>query len=225
MINGPQCEGCDVILGSPQAGGAAGQLFPLVGEAAGGVTHGRAAFPYLAWTDAQRYPPYIQVAWLDTTVANHAPSPHLAAPGAVGDRWNPRLQGHRLVWMDTRNDPEHGLLDPRNVDIYARDLATGEGFAACTDPALQEDPDVEGDLVVWTDYRHNADPTARADATQSDIYLADLGASREVRLTQLPGFARDPRIDRGRVFFTWQPDERAAQIYVIDLAARGLVGP
>jgi len=34
-----------------------------------------------------------------------------------------------------------------------------------------------------------------------------------------------PNSSRGRVFFTWQPDERAAQIYVIDLAARGLVGP
>jgi hypothetical protein len=222
MINGPDCRGCDVLAETPAEGGAPTQLFPPAGAPRGGLTHGRASWPYVVFTDAQRYPPYVQVAYLD--VSGDAAAPRLVAPTAVGDRWNPRLKGTRAAWMDTRNDPTHGLLEPRNVDIYARDLASGEEWAVCTHAARHEDPDVEGDLVVWADYRHNADPAPAAPdtATRSDIYLANLKTGHEVQLTDLPGLARDPRIDHGRVFFAWKPDDKPAQFYAVDLKQRGL---
>ncbi|HEY3354466.1 MAG TPA: hypothetical protein VGQ83_14540 [Polyangia bacterium] len=221
MISAPQCPSCAVIFGAPQTGGPAAQLYPPAGQPQGGVTHGRAADSFLVWTDAQRYAPYVQVAWLDASAGRDA-APRLVATGAVGDRWNPRLKGTRVVWMDTRNDPTHGLLAPQNVDVYARDLVTGTEWAACTHVARQEDPDIEGDLVVWTDYRNNPNPYPTGDAVQSDIYLANVRTGREVRLTALPGVARDPRIDGGRVFFSWKPDDKPAQFYQLDLAALGL---
>ncbi|MBI5479510.1 MAG: hypothetical protein HY906_11670 [Deltaproteobacteria bacterium] len=126
--------------------------------------------------------------------------------------------------MDTRNDPGHGAFNPRNVDIYAKDLATGEEWAACTDVARQEQPDVEGDIVVWMDFRNSSTPYPTTYAASSDVYAANVRTGQEWRVTNLPGLAGDVRIDGGRVFFRWAPDSNPpAQVYVIDLKARGIV--
>ena len=69
MISAPQCPACAVIFDAPQDGGPATQLYPPAGQPQGGLTHGRAAWPFLVWTDAQRYPPLVQIAWLDASAS------------------------------------------------------------------------------------------------------------------------------------------------------------
>jgi hypothetical protein len=49
------------------------------------------------------------------------------------------------------------------------------------------------------------------------------GAHDKWRLTDLPGLTADVRIDGGRAFFRWMPDQNPPQIYMIDLKGRGVV--
>ncbi|MBI5479509.1 MAG: hypothetical protein HY906_11665 [Deltaproteobacteria bacterium] len=220
MIESAACElSCNAWFVILSAGGAPAQVFPPIGKE-GGVGEGHASDPYLVWTDTSHFPPHVEVAY--TTVAD-GNAPAVVSSAGLGDRFAARIKGPRVAWMDTRNDPEHGAFNPRNVDIYAKDLVTGEEWAACTDVARQEQPDVEGDIVVWTDFRNSSTPYPTTYAASSDVYAANVRTGQEWRLTSLPGLAIDVRIDGGRAFFFWSPDDTPSQICIIDLKARGVV--
>ena len=222
MTNSSKCErSCNALFLLPLPGGPAKKVFPPPGKE-GGIGEGHASHPYIVWTDISHFLPHVEVAFLD--ISGNAPAAPVSTAG-VGDRYGARIKGSRVAWMDTRNDPQQGYWHRRNLDIYAKDLATGEEWAVCTNAAMQESPDVEGDIVVWTDYRNNDNPYPYPSkfATHSDVYAANVRTRKEWRLTKLPGLASDVRIDGGRVFFRWMTDDKPPQIYMIDLKARGIV--
>jgi hypothetical protein len=220
VMNSVKCNlGCTAVFGFPFDGGAGTQLFPVPGEE-GGIGSGQASDRYVVWTDTAHFPTHVEVGFLDVT--SGLPAARVSNPG-VGDRWNARIKGSRVAWMDTRNDPTHDSYNPQNVDIYAKDLATGEEWAACTNSARQDYPDVEGDIVVWGDFRNNDNPYPTQSASHGDIYCANVRTGQEWRLTELTGLAAEPRIDGARAFFRWKPDDSPPQIYMIDLKARGVV--
>jgi beta propeller repeat protein len=70
----------------------------------------------------------------------------------------PHAKGSRIVWTDYRNDPE-GFYMPvsnpleNNGDIYGYDLDTMSEFIVTVDPSKQARPVIEGDNVVWLDWR------------------------------------------------------------------------
>lgn len=65
---------------------------------------------------------------------------------AASDEYYPRKSGHSIVYTSNRNG---------NVDIYLYDLDTQTETNLTNDAAYQILDDVQGDYVVWTDYRAN----------------------------------------------------------------------
>jgi hypothetical protein len=219
MMRADTCQACGAIFVMPLTGGPGTQVFPPAGQE-GGIDAVQASGHYIVWGDMAHFSSGVQVGFLD--VAGTAAAARVTGTG--GDHWAARVKGRRVAWMDSRNDPQHGAYDPRNTDIYAKDLVTGEEWAACTDVARQESPDVEGDIVVWTDFRNSDNPYPTTVATHTDIYAANVHTGQEWRLTDLQGLATDVRIEGGRAFFFWGLlDGNPPQVFMIDLGARGIL--
>ncbi|MGB0592509.1 MAG: hypothetical protein ACPGU1_22725 [Myxococcota bacterium] len=70
----------------------------------------------------------------------------------------PHIHGDRVIWTDFRNDPEgtyNDFADPfeNNGDIFGYDLTLDEEFIVTNDPSKQLRPTIEGEDVVWLDWR------------------------------------------------------------------------
>jgi beta propeller repeat protein len=85
-----------------------------------------------------------------------------AAAGALvsdfSEQGYPHVSGDRVIWTDFRNDPEGvytDFADPaeNNGDIYGYDLTLDEEFIVTNDPSKQLRPAIEGEDVVWLDWR------------------------------------------------------------------------
>jgi hypothetical protein len=68
------------------------------------------------------------------------------------------VSGHRVVWTDFRNDPDGQYMDVQdtqenNGDIMGFDLSTGELFIVTDNLGKQLRPAIEGESVVWLDWR------------------------------------------------------------------------
>jgi TolB protein len=66
----------------------------------------------------------------------------ISGPGAQV-RYGPSISGSRVVWADARNPL---------TQIYYRDLSAGEESRIAPSLWQQGEPDIDGDLVVWTEY-------------------------------------------------------------------------
>jgi hypothetical protein len=77
--------------------------------------------------------------------------------------------GDLVVWEDCRNDPElqPGGGTPTNLDIYAKDLASGKEFPVTTMPGLQTWPRI-WERTVYFRYR------AAEAMNRLQIYAVDL---------------------------------------------------
>jgi hypothetical protein len=74
------------------------------------------------------------------------------------EQQTPHTDGQRVVWTDFRNSVEGTYLefsDPmlNNADIYGWDLSAEVGFVVSDNPSKQLRPAIEGDAVVWLDWR------------------------------------------------------------------------
>ena len=70
----------------------------------------------------------------------------------------PHIHGDRVIWTDFRNDPQGvytDFADPfeNNGDIFGYDLTLDEEFVVTNDPSKQLRPAIEGEDVVWLDWR------------------------------------------------------------------------
>lgn len=105
-----------------------------------------------------------------------------------------------IVWMDARN----GL---GNTDIYLYDVALDVERRITTAGGNQEDPEIDGDLVVYEDWR----------GTNPDIYLYDLATDQETPICTDPAHQWVPEVKDGLV--VWEDDRHGdTEIYVHDLA-------
>ncbi|PKG31466.1 TolB family protein, partial [Methanoregula sp.] len=125
----------------------------------------------------------------------------------LGDQKEPALSGQRIVWTDTRNEPEGG-------DIYLYDMGTGTETAVCTERGLQQRPKISGNSVVWMDYR-DGNPA---------VYVYNISYGRETRISR-DNFVADAPLLSGNLV-VWQEysvfdrrDERMGSIVVFDTAA------
>jgi hypothetical protein len=223
-IMSPGCPACTTAFAQPLAGGDRSQIYPPAGQDTGGLGNLRASYPYAALDDSTRFQPTLglEVVALDL----RQPDQPIDLSNAVGDQWRPRISGTRVVWMDTRNDLTHDYSNYRNSDIYLKDIVTREERAICTDPAQQDNPDIEGDLVVWLDCRHMSNPTPGpyGGACQEPyVYNLTTGVATPVQMNS--ALYRDAlRINGGRLFLQATDWVNPPQIYMIDLAALGLAG-
>lgn len=140
---------------------------------------------------------------------------------AKGHQFLPRIEGHQVVWMDTRNDPSGGMTSFGNTDIYHHDLNTGKTTVVTNHPATQERPDVQGDWVVWTDWRNNPKPIPKSsgEMVNGDIYARNLKSGKEYQVTNFKNLELYPVINQGKVYFRARIDNSLA-IFVVDLKQR-----
>jgi TolB protein len=102
----------------------------------------------------------------------------------------PRVQGHRIVYRSTRNDP-YG-------DIYLYDIATGQESVVADGPIDQAQPDIWGDIVAW----RQAGPEA------FDIWYRDLSSGDPQPLITSADIKDHPRVDSR--FVVWGATEMNA---------------
>ncbi|MBI5498752.1 MAG: hypothetical protein HY907_00805 [Deltaproteobacteria bacterium] len=122
----------------------------------------------------------------------------------VGDQIWPRTDGVNVIWIDHRNYPG-GYGRGGSWDIYSYNFVS-EAERRITTPAtpVAEDaePDMLGDIVVWSD-RRNATPE---EPHHSDLFLWRYSTGSEQQLTFAAGAARSPKVTSDGVFFDWVPN-------------------
>jgi beta propeller repeat protein len=136
------------------------------------------------------------------SAAAAAPVPFVVC-NQFGGQAGPDIAGAVTVWTDNRNG---------NLDIYGRDLSTGQEFAVCTNEAQQDNPSITRQVLsgkvryvaVWVDKRNH--PSGEA----SDLYGRDITTRRNFLV------ARNARIK-------WYPD--VSGHWVVWLEADDAAGP
>ena len=137
---------------------------------------------------------------------------------------SPRIYGDTVVWLDARNQPLD--QDPPPFDVYALNLKTNQEtrITANTTAEGYTQISISGNLVVWTDMRHaDASVTSHAENDSkynNEIYVYDLAAKQEYRLTTSPNNDRCPDIDDKQVIWLRQEDYQKADVYMYDLTSR-----
>lgn len=61
----------------------------------------------------------------------------------------PAIYGDKIIWVDSRNDPNPNDNVLANTDIYMYDLARNSEVQITTSPLNQSYPDIDGNLVVY----------------------------------------------------------------------------
>jgi len=159
---------------------------------------------------------YMRTVLYDTVAKTKTP----LAPGP-GFQYMARIEGDRVVWMDSRNDPKADYAKIGNADIFYHDLSSGKTSAVTTHPATQENPDIEGDWVVWTDWRNakNPVPVTSGDFDNGDIYAKNLKTGKVYQVTDFKHNELYPKVEGGKVYFRAR-SKQGLDIFVIDLKKR-----
>jgi beta propeller repeat protein len=187
-------------VGGAQAGGSV-RPYP-VAIAPGNQRWPAAAGDVVVWLDDAEARPVIRANDLRT-----GSEWRLSREGAlpVGP---PAVGGQVVVWADHRGETATTpWVEPH---VYAYDLGTRNDFILAPVPGRQAEPRTDGRLVVWTDYRD--------DAERGDIYGYDLSARREVPLIRQPAHQAQPAVSGQVVVWQdWRGGE--AQIYASHLGS------
>jgi len=134
---------------------------------------------------------------------------------------SPGIYGDTIVWLDNRHEQDTEY--PHSYDVYAYNLKTGiERRITATSTITEKDLSISGSLVVWTDNR-NDDPASRIQTRppvhNDDIYLYDLSADRERRVTTDAAEDFSPVIDGGRIVWKRLAAVRNIDIFLYDINA------
>jgi hypothetical protein len=128
------------------------------------------------------------------------------------DQFQSYIWENRVVWTDCRNSSSSGLCylyNERNSDTYWCDLPDCIAMQATDNPAAQEHPTVEGDIVAWYDYRNDVLPNGVGYSYHDNIEIwgKNLRTGEE---KQLAGYNRilgqKIRIAGGKLFFLMDSD-------------------
>ena len=116
----------------------------------------------------------------------------------VGTRDPYPISGYDIDFDDVIDISGNIVVYEANGDIYGADISDLNDikiFSICTDPALQSDPAISGDFVVWTDERND----------EGDIYgadISDIENIQEMEIAIASGAQRQPDIDSYLVVYT-----------------------
>jgi beta propeller repeat protein len=121
--------------------------------------------------------------------------------GSLFASLDPAISGDLVAWVDNRDG---------NLEIYARDLATGEERRISSSPDADWNPKVSGSVIVW----------ARCDDQgQCHVFAYDWArpGAAPVQLTSGDGSEKQPDIDGRRVAYQGLRDgERDVFVYDLD---------
>lgn len=129
------------------------------------------------------------------------------------EQTEPHVNGDRVVWADYRSSAtgEYQQVDDpnlNNADIYGWDLTADSEFAVTTDPSKQLRPAIEGDRVVWLDWRGiNPEPKY----SEFQVFTKRLGEPEERRVAwsswERPELWQRPAIADGVIAWIAEPAE------------------
>jgi len=130
----------------------------------------------------------------------------------------PHVHGDRVVWTDFRNDPQGEYTDQvnpleNNGDIFGYDLGLDEEFIVTQDPSKQLRPAIDGENVVWLDWRGiNPEPKYSEFMVYTRTVSPDMLTMGEERLVAwsswaVPDLWQRPSVLDGVAAWIAQPDD------------------
>ncbi len=131
----------------------------------------------------------------------------------------PRIGSNKVVWQDFRFSAYAPWEKHSNTVIFVKDLVTEVTTQLTDGSAISTTPDVFGDIAVWLDWRHCADPQGDVymDFKCAEIYGHNLSTDVEARITNIPDRAKaTPRI-WGEYVFVDMETESGNSIFMINI--------
>lgn len=168
-----------------------------------------------------------RLVWVGRDLAPHTPreaeiwTRDLAVPDSekqltsdAYEQTQPDVSGDKIVWADFAHSPDAMYIDVsdplrNNADIFGWDLATSTPFTVTDDPSKQLRPAIDGDTVVWLDWR-GINPEPKYSEFQVFVRrLAETGPNAERRLAwsswSRPELWRRPALENDVVVFIAEP--------------------
>ena len=113
---------------------------------------------HLAWVDLRKAPhtaAEAEIYFLDLSDPEGEP---LQVTDDNAEQDHVFIQGNRMVWSDYSSDPDGVYLDindpnENNADIIGYDIETAAIFVVTDHPSKQLRPAIDGDAVIWLDWR------------------------------------------------------------------------
>jgi beta propeller repeat protein len=107
----------------------------------------------------------------------------------IWNEWRPGISGSRVVWQAWPTQPD----TTEGIQVYGRNLNTGEGFVVSEGPGNQTAPVISGSTVAWEDDRQG----------RPEIWWRDLGTTmQEIPAdTSVAGRQQAPSIFGRRLVF------------------------
>jgi len=136
-----------------------------------------------------------------------APETELEMPGDTLDIEEVSLSGSVVVWEDHRKD-ESGFAEDGNSDIYFLDLESENLCQLTVDTGTQEDPDIDGDTIVWVDKRSG----------EARVYAYSISRDKTAVLSSPGVSCEDPRVSGNRVVWSQEGAGENALVYVYELS-------
>ncbi len=129
----------------------------------------------------------------------------------------PRIHENRVVYMELGSSPPWGNWAGSAVVVH--DLETSEKTQATSGEWIAAEPDVFGDIVVWSDYRGCDNPNDKNDFSNVEVWGYNLKTQQEFQITNLPGRKKaHPRIWGDKVFVQmYRKSSTDTSIYMFDL--------
>ncbi len=131
----------------------------------------------------------------------------------------PRIKGTKVVYMDLRFGDSGYAGDWNHAAIFMYDLTTQETIQITDGSSIAIDPDLDGDIVVWMDYRACPDPNGTYESYYcAEVWGYNLDTETEFQITNLPGRSKQtPRIWGDHVFIQMSKVGGGDAIYMFDL--------
>ncbi len=127
------------------------------------------------------------------------------------EQTQPDIDGERIVWADFAHSPDAmyvDISDPlrNNADIYGWDLVADRQFIVTEDLSKQLRPSIDGDTIVWLDWRGiNPEPKY----SEFQVFVKRLGDAVERRVAwsswSRPELWRRPAISGDTIVFIAEP--------------------
>lgn len=191
----------------------------------------------LVWMDKRNEldRPYTHFDIYAYDLSNDTEIPIAVAPGV---QQQPAIRGDRIVWADNRSHPGRDLplvgcgncVDNR-FDIYLYDFATGESRPLVENEYLKSNPAIDGDRVVWAEYRLVLNTLSDVKVGSADLLALDLTTGDIRQITETSVSEEMPQLAGNRLAWRVAQDcdviqidesgqeiERESGIYLMDLA-------
>jgi hypothetical protein len=132
---------------------------------------------------------------------------------------SPRIWESLVVYQDLRLGDSTPEGDWNHSSIWLYDLDSEQTVQITDGSSVAIFPDVFGNIVIWSDYRHCADPQNKALMDCAEIYGKNLVTDVEFKITDHPGWAKQPppRIWGDKVFVHMYPPSGGSALFLFDL--------